>query len=280
VGFFESVTLFGAALLISVLPYLILLSSLANHRIDTDISRHIGLNRQGAGIVSQLFRSSPSHSVAGIVTGLIFAAAGTVTVASSLQVIYERTFGQPHRGWQDLFRFVTWAAVLFGVLAADSVISGPIRIVSTPVGVAGFFWWTMRFLLAGRVSWRVLLRPAIATGLLWIGLELFAAVYFSEQIVSDSTLYGPIGVVFSLMVWFIAIGAVIVLGAAAGAVWAEHAHAKHAARAKRAEREGGGKGAPLGEDDRVVAVAGAVGRVRLPGLRVRGSGYREDFSNV
>ena len=33
------------------------------------------------------------------------------------------------------------------------------------------------------------------------------------------------------MVWFIAIGAVIVLGAAAGAVWAEHAgHAGHAGR--------------------------------------------------
>jgi hypothetical protein len=42
VGSFESATLFGAALLISVLPFVILLSSLANHRIDTDISRHIG----------------------------------------------------------------------------------------------------------------------------------------------------------------------------------------------------------------------------------------------
>ncbi len=43
--------------------------------------------------------------------------------------------------------------------------------------------------------------------------------------VSDSRLYGPIGVVFTLMIWFIAIGAVIVLGAAAGATWAERAGA-------------------------------------------------------
>ena len=106
------VTLFGAALLISVLPFVILLSSLANHQIDTDISRHIGLDRQGARIVSQLFRSTPSHSWAAIVTGLIFAAAGTVTVASSLQVIYERIFDQPHRGWKDVFRFITWVTVL------------------------------------------------------------------------------------------------------------------------------------------------------------------------
>jgi hypothetical protein len=97
---FDSGTLFGAALLISVLPFVILLSSLANHHIDTDISRNIGLNGQGARIVSQLFRSTPSHSWAAIVTGLIFATAGTVTVASSLQVIYERIFDQPHRGWK------------------------------------------------------------------------------------------------------------------------------------------------------------------------------------
>src|ERR1700749_1200866 len=59
--FVNSIVLFGAALLISVLPFIILLSSLANHRVDTELSRHIGLDRQGARIVSQLFQSSPSH---------------------------------------------------------------------------------------------------------------------------------------------------------------------------------------------------------------------------
>jgi hypothetical protein len=96
--FANAIVLFGASLLLSVLPFIILLSSLANHRIDTDLSRHIGLNRQGALIVSQLFRSSRTHSATPIVTALILAAAGTMAVASSLQVIYERAFGQPHRG--------------------------------------------------------------------------------------------------------------------------------------------------------------------------------------
>ena len=123
----NSIILFGSALLISVLPFVILLSSLANHRIDTDLSRHIGLNRQGTRIVSQLFRSSPSHSAAAIVTALIFAAAGTIAVAGSLQVIYERVFDQPHRRWKDVPRFAGWAGVLFGALVADSVIGGPVR---------------------------------------------------------------------------------------------------------------------------------------------------------
>ena len=224
--------LFGAALLMSVLPFLILLSSLANHRIDTDLSRHIGLDRQGALIVSRLFRSSPAHSAAGIVTALIFATLGTMAVAGSLQGIYERVFGQRHRGWKDAPRFVTWAGVLFGVLVAESVISGPVRATAGPVGqglvsyvgVAAFFGWTMHFLLAGRVHWRHLVCPAILTALLWIGLELFSAAYFSSAIISDSSLYGTIGVVFSLMIWFTAIGAVIVLGAVAGATWNQRKH--------------------------------------------------------
>ena len=44
-------------------------------------------------------------------------------------------------------------------------------------------------------------------------------VGFSDTIVSDSKTYGTIGAIFGIMTWFIAIGAVIILGAVAGAVW-------------------------------------------------------------
>jgi membrane protein len=225
--FVNSIVLFGASLLLSVLPFIILLSALANHRIDTDLSRHIGLNAQGARIVGELFRSSPAHSAAPIVTALILAAAGTMAVAGSLQVIYERVFGQQHRGWRDILRFVTWAGLLFGVLVTESVISKPVHTAGGPVaqglvayaGTAAFFWWTMHFLLAGRVPWRRLMHAALLTALFWIGLELFSSAYFSAAIISDSRLYGTIGVVFSLLTWFIAIGAVIMLGAVAGTTW-------------------------------------------------------------
>jgi membrane protein len=233
--FVQCIMAFGGSLLLSALPFVILASSLANHRIDTDLSRHIGLNHQGAAIVSQLFASSSSHSAAGLVTALIIATAGTMAVAGSLQVIYEQTFGQQHRGWRDALRYLTWVGVLFGVLVAESVISNPVRATLGPVGegfityagVAAFFWWTMYFLLAGRVPWRRLVRPAIVTGLLWIGLELFSGAYFSPAIISDSRLYGTIGVVFSLMIWFIAIGAVIVLGAVAGETWNQRKRRSH-----------------------------------------------------
>jgi membrane protein len=77
----------------------------------------------------------------------------------------------------------------------------------------------MHFLLAGRVRWRKLLPSAILTGVFFAGLGVFSRFYFSSTIISDSRTYGTIGAVFSILTWFIAIGAVIILGAVAGVVW-------------------------------------------------------------
>ena len=77
----------------------------------------------------------------------------------------------------------------------------------------------MHFLLAGSVPWRLLIRPAFATAVLWVALGLFSSLYFSSVIIDDSKTYGTIGVVFTFLSWFILIGSVVVLGAACGAVW-------------------------------------------------------------
>jgi membrane protein len=74
----------------------------------------------------------------------------------------------------------------------------------------------MHFLLAGRVPWRKQLAPAIVTGVFFGGLGIFSRFYFSETIISDSRTYGTIGAILGIMTWFIAIGAVIILGAVVG----------------------------------------------------------------
>jgi membrane protein len=79
----------------------------------------------------------------------------------------------------------------------------------------------MWFLLAGRISWRNLLPAAVATAVCWLGMEAVFSVIFSGTVISDDKKYGPIGVVFALMSWLIAIGVVIILGAVAGIVWQE-----------------------------------------------------------
>jgi membrane protein len=223
---FDWTTIFGAELLWSALPFVILLSSLANERIDDDLSRHIGLNREGARIVQHLFRHSPAHATIAILTGLAFSLAGSIAVVSSLQLLYERVFDQQHRA-RDFPRLVIWVGVFLAAAIAEAAIGAPVRTAAGPgaqgllafVVVTVLFGWTMHFLLAGRVPWRFVIRPALISGLLWTALSVFSSIYFSTTVIDDSKTYGTIGVVFSLLMWFILIGFVIVLGAAGGALW-------------------------------------------------------------
>lgn len=250
--FASQAVLFGSGLLVSLLPLVILLSAFASQRVDDDISHRLGLDRRAAGIVDHLFTSAPATLSAATATSLIFLIAGMLSVASSLQQIYETVFRQDHRGlWdlyrlrdlhrlRDLYRLLTWIAVLGVVMVAESLAEPPVSAVAgggwlvpliTVAIMAPFYWWTMHFLLAGRVRWRMLLPSAIITGVFFGGLGFFSKFYFSETIISDSKTYGTIGAIFAITTWFIAIAAVIILGAAAGAVWEDRRNLWPAARA-------------------------------------------------
>jgi membrane protein len=226
----EWTTIFGAELLWSALPFIILLSSLASTRIDDDLSRHIGLNSRGAQIVEHQFRHTPAHATIAILSALAVSFAGSIAVVGSLQVLYERVFDQPHRA-RAFPRLITWLLVFLAAAIAEVVIGGPVRTAAGPVAqallgfvvVTALFGWTMHFLLAGRVPWRYVIRPALLSGVLWALLAVFSSFYFSTTLVDDSKTYGTIGVVFTFLTWFIMIGFVIVLGAAGGAIWQQRA---------------------------------------------------------
>ena len=228
VDFTDQIILFGAGLLVSALPFLILLSAFASNRVDDNISLRMGLDRRASGIMTHLFTSSPATLNVATATSLIFVTAGVLAVAGSLQQIYEKVFHQDHHGMRGLYRLLIWIAVLCLTVIFDTLAGRPVRnaadggvlaILVTIVIWTPFFWWTMHFLLAGRVPWRRLLPSAVLTGVFFAGLGIFSEFYFSSTIISDSRTYGTIGAVFSIMTWFIAIGAVIILGAVAGSVW-------------------------------------------------------------
>jgi membrane protein len=216
-------------LLLSVLPFIILLSAFADNRVDDDIAQEIGLSGQGARAVETLFRTPSVSFNLGIAVSLLLGLAGTIALARSVQGVYEQAFDQPRRSGPKTWpRCFAWVVCLAGLLIADAAVARPLG-----GGAAGrvaigwvdfviltfFFWWSIHFLLGGRVRWHKCWPSALATGLFWMGLGVFASIYFSSTIVSDSHLYGSIGVIFTLVTWFIAVGAVITLGAVAGVVW-------------------------------------------------------------
>jgi membrane protein len=230
VDFGNRILLFGANMLLSVLPLIVLLSAIASHRVDVDLSRHLGLSQRGAAIVAGLFRKAPLAFSIGVLLSLVLSAAGTLGVARSVQTTYESAFATTRAsGWRNLLRCVVWAAVTGGLLIADGAVSHPLDRAADPVVVgivdfivlAVFFAWSARFLLRNEATWWTAGLVGVSTALCWMGLGVFAALYFSSSLVSDSGTYGTIGVVFTLLAWFIAMGAVIALGAVLGAVAVE-----------------------------------------------------------
>jgi membrane protein len=227
--FGDRILIFGACLLLSVLPLIIVLSAYASHRIDDDIATHLGLSTRGDRIIEGLFTARAETFNLSILVGLVLSFAGTIAVARSVEVIYERAFEHPPlprgQGW---LRSTVWVVAVSGVAIGDAAIgktlrdgpAGPVVMVAVEVvGFTLFFWWSIHFLLGGREPWRRVRPAAIATAFFWVGLGVFAAFYFSSTVVDDSKTYGPIGVTFTLVSWFIAMGAVLTLGAVAGAVW-------------------------------------------------------------
>jgi len=94
--FADQAVLFGAGLLVSLQPFVILLSAFASQRVDDDISLRLGLDRRTAGIMDHLFTSAPAKLNVATVTSLVFLVFGMLAVASSLQQIYEKVFSQDH----------------------------------------------------------------------------------------------------------------------------------------------------------------------------------------
>lgn len=228
IQFGDQIILLGAALLLSVLPLIILLSAFASHRVDGDIAERLGLNRTAARIVDSLITNSTARFNLGILVSLLISLAGTIAVARSVQGIYERAFDRPHQGGTGPFvRCLIWVVAVAAMLFLDTMSTRAIR--DAPAGrvllglenlaiLTLFFWWSLHFLLSGALRWRQVFFAALTTAVFWIGLGAIAALYFSSSIISDRNLYGSIGVVFTIATWFIAMSAVILLGAAVGAV--------------------------------------------------------------
>jgi membrane protein len=194
------------------------------------LTRYTGLNGQAAADVGRLF-ASPAATVSAVVgtASMVFWVLGGIAAASALQEIYEQVFDLPHRGTSFIPRRLAWLAVLIGTSPLTGWAGPGLRHVGGPVLLAaaglvwatGFWWLTMWILPAGRIPWRTLFRAACATGVLYVAMEVVFSLVFSAMVISNEKKYGPIGIIFALVSYLIAIGVVVILGAVMGFVWQE-----------------------------------------------------------
>ena len=220
--------LFAATLLLCLFPFLIVVSALAGRPLVNTLARYTGLNSQAAADVDHLFASSAATASAVVGTAsMVFFVLGGIATATALQQIYERAFGLPRRGMKDILHRLAWLAVLIGTSWLTGWVGSGLRHAGGPALLAvaglvwstGFWWVTMRILLAGRISWAKLFPAACATGVLYVAMEAVFSLFFSAMVISDDNKYGPIGSIFALLSYLIAIGVVVILGAVAGLAW-------------------------------------------------------------
>jgi membrane protein len=244
--------LFAATLLLCLFPFLIVVSALAGRPVVNALTRYTGLTGQAAADTNHLFASSAAtaSAVAGTAS-MVFFVLGGIAAATALQQIYERAFDLPHRTVKDIPGRLAWLGVLIGTSLLTGWAGPGLRHVGGPALLAtaglvwsiGFWWLTMRILLARRVSWRALFPAACATGVLYVAMEVVFSLFFSSMVISNENRYGPIGVIFALLSYLIAIGVVVILGPVVGLVWHERSSGTSRSRSLTpATARGGGRG--------------------------------------
>jgi membrane protein len=212
---------FGALAILTVIPLLIIIAAAnpAPHRgLAVWVIYGMGLTGSSARAVTAVF-SAPTRvlGTTSVFSALLLSFAG-VSFAGSVQAGFERIWGLPAGPWHKIWRQAVWAAALVGYIYAAATVGAvtndePVEkagrvAVAVVLGVA-FFWWGLRFLIGGRVSYLAALPGAVATLLGLAGLRVFSGLVFEPLIASNAVSYGALGTVLIVQSWLIGVGWVV-----------------------------------------------------------------------
>ena len=220
-----------AALALSLLlPVLVTLAALvplgAANSLPAVVGARLGLTHAAVTDLQGLFPSQAAVRGTSTVLGSLFTLISAYAWPTALQRGYEIAWGLTSKGWRGLWRPLVWLIVFVAagallLVLPRSGLADPWRtilllVLSTPI-VFAWSWWTQHFLLRGAVGWRLLLPGAVAMTVGLVGLRAFAAVWLSNAITYNYARYGPLGIVFMLLTWLIALSIVMLGGPVLGA---------------------------------------------------------------
>jgi membrane protein len=218
----------AALALMLVIPALVTLAAVLPLGADDGtvgaLVRRLGLTPDATRDLQALFPSRTTVRGASTWFSAALTVVLTVRWPMALQRAYEIVWGVRPGGLRSLWRPLVWlasAVTIVGVAAfVDPVLAGPawllvLVVVGTPI-VAAWAWWTQYLLLGGRIAWRPLLPGAVLVGVGLVGLRLAADVVLSPAITAHYREYGPLGIVFMMLSWFVAFSVVMLGGAVVG----------------------------------------------------------------
>ena len=242
---------FAALAILTLIPLLIVVAaaSPAPHRgLAVWVVYGMGLTGSSSDAVTRIF-SAPARvlGTTSVFSVLLLAFFG-VSFAGSVQAGFERVWGLPVGPWRKIWRQVVWLIALIAyIYAAATVASVTHRglavtagrvAVAVVLGIA-FFWWGLRFLIGGRVSYLAAMPGAVATVVFLAGLRVFSGLVFEPLIATNAVTYGALGTVLIVESWLIGVGWVIYGGQLFGR-WFHDDWLQAWAHRRRGHREPGG----------------------------------------
>ena len=240
---------FAALAILTVIPLLIVVAAVSpapHPGLAAWVVYGMGLTGSSAGAVTLIF-SAPARvlGTTSVFSALLLGVAG-VSFAGGVQAGFERIWGLPAGPWHKIWRQAVWLAALlayiFAEATAGTVTNGGLAETGAVAVVAGiaFFWWGLRFLTGGRVSYLAALPGAVATIVCLGGLRVFSGLVFEPLIASNAVSYGALGTVLILQSWLIGVGWVIYGGQLFGR-WFHDAWLRAWAHSRRGHAEPGGE---------------------------------------
>lgn len=244
---------FAALAMLTMIPLLIVIAATnpaPNRGLAGWVIYGMGLTRSSADAVTRLF-SAPARvlGTTSVFSVLLLAVAG-VSFAGSVQAGFEKIWGLPAGPWHKIWRQAVWLLALVAYIYAEATVGtvthgGPAQTVArvavaVVLGIA-FFWWGLRFLVGGRVSYLAAMPGAVATIVCLVGLRLFSGLVFEPLIARNAVSYGALGTVLIVESWLIGVGWVIYGGQLFGR-WFHDAWLRAWAHSRlRHEEPGGGE---------------------------------------
>jgi membrane protein len=212
---------FAALAILTVIPLLILVAAAgpAPHRgLAGWVVYGMGLTGHSADAVTRLF-SAPARvlGTTSVFSALVLSVSG-VALAGGVQAGFERIWGLPVGPWHKIWRQTVWLVVLVAYIYAAATVgtvtnsglpetAGRVA-VAVVLGIA-FFWWGLRFLIGGRVSYLAAMPGAVATLVGLAGLRAFSGLVFEPLIIRNAVSYGALGTVLIVQSWLIGVGWVV-----------------------------------------------------------------------
>ena len=219
---------FAALAMLTLFPLLVVVaaaSAATHHGLAVWVVYGMGLTGSSARAVAQVF-SAPARvlSTTSFFSLLLLVVFG-VTFAGSVQAGFERIWGLPAGPWHKVWRQGAWlivfiayiyAAATVGTVTSHAPAETMSRIsVAVVLGIV-FFWWGLRFLVGGRVSYLAAMPGAVVTVAFLAGLRAFSVLVFEPLIVTNAVTYGALGTVLIVQSWLIGVGWVVYGGQLCG----------------------------------------------------------------